>query len=178
MDKPCQLCTCTHSWVSLLTPTNAASRRHRPWTRTGTDISGRVGAALTGFASRRQMALHNYLPCMLGEAGAAPTGVASCWKSAPAMSGVLVQHLLSMHPVDNRPWLPRLPSRILGRACTPPTNQYCLLSTTGPGHVPARITGRAGAAFTGVDSHRQADLDVYLHTCKGELALPSVDNRP
>ena len=62
-------------------------------------------------------------------------------------------------------------------------DQRCLLSTTGPGRGFARIPGRPGTAFAGVDSRRQADLDVYLQACTGELAqrllaLPPVDNRP
>ena len=86
----------------------------------------------------------------------------------------------------------------------------CILLTTGPGCVPARILGRASSqptkvascrhpaldadlheypgdlactSFAGVDSRRQADLDVYLQARTGDLAqrllaLPSVDKRP
>ena len=59
--------------------------------------------------------------------------------------------------------------------------RHCPLLTIGHGHVPARIPGRAGGRITGVASCQTA-LDMYLHTCFGELAqhLPAlrpIDNR-
>ena len=96
------------------------------------------------------------------------------------MSGELAQRLLALHPVDNRP---RLWTCTHTRASSLTAYQRCLLSTSGPGRGFARIPGRPGTAFAGVDSRRPADLDVYLQACTGELAqrllaLPPVDNRP
>ena len=96
------------------------------------------------------------------------------------MSGELAQRLLALHPVDNRPWLCTCTHT---RASSLTAYQRCLLSTSGPGRGFARITGGPGTAFAGVDSRRQADLDVYLQACTGELAqrllaLPPVDNQP
>ena len=96
------------------------------------------------------------------------------------MSGELAQRPLALHPVDNRP---RLCTCTHIRASSLTAYQRCLLSTSGPGRGFARIPGRPGTAFAGVDSHRPADLDVYLQACTDELAqrllaLPPVDNRP
>ena len=96
------------------------------------------------------------------------------------MSGELAQRPLALHPVDNRP---RLCTCTHTRASSLTAYQRCLLSTSGPGRGFARIPGRPGTAFAGVDSRRPADLDVYLQACTSELAqrllaLPPVDNRP
>ena len=96
------------------------------------------------------------------------------------MSGKLAQHLVALHPVDNRL---RLCTCAHTRANSLPAYQRCLLSTTGPGRGLARIPGRPSTEFVGVDSRRQADLDVYLQACTGELAqrllaLHPVDNQP
>ena len=96
------------------------------------------------------------------------------------MSGELAQRPLALHRVDNRP---RLCTCTHIRASSLTAYQRCLLSTSGPGRGFARIPGRPGTAFAGVDSRRPADLDVYLQACTGELAqrllaLPPVDNRP
>ena len=116
-----------------------------------------------------------------GGAWAAATGVVSCpRRTAPAVSGELAQCLPALHPVDNLPWLCTC---MLTRVSLVTAYQHCLMSTTGTGRVPEQIPGRPATAFTGVDFHRQADLNVYLHPCTGELvqrllALPRVDNRP
>ena len=105
------------------------------------------------------------------QAGAAPTALAS---------------------VDNRPQLCRVTWHS--------TYQRCILLTTGPSCVPARIVGeptprlpplhpvhnrsgraparkpgRPGAAFTGVHARGQAYQDVYLHTCTGKLCAAHED---
>ena len=74
-----------------------------------------------------------------------------------------------------------VPAHILERDSSilqtlPPVN-------AGPGRVPARTSGRVGTALTGVESHRQAVLDKYMHTWSVKLAqcipvLPPADNRP
>ena len=96
-----------------------------------------------------------------------------------AYSGELAQRQPALPPVDN-------PSKLC--TCRHTRASWLTLPTLlpvniGPGRVPARISGRVGAAFTGIDSCRQADLDVYLHTCTSELALhlqalPPLDNHP
>ena len=115
-----------------------------------------------------------------------------------ACTGELAQRLLALPPVDNRPQLCH------ASLCS--AYRHCLLLTTGPSCVPARILGElahrlptlppvdnrpwartctytwaswgriAGVAFC------QTALDMYLHTCFGELAqhLPAlrpIDNR-
>ena len=64
-----------------------------------------------------------------------------------------------------------VPAHILERGCS--TLQTLPPVDTGPGCVPARTSGRASTALTGVASHRQAVLDKYMHICLGKLAQPT-----
>ena len=77
LDNPPQLCTCTHPRARLLNPTNAASCRHRSWTRTGTNIRASWHSSywccIASTSGPGQIYAH-----MLGQAGTVPTGVASC----------------------------------------------------------------------------------------------------
>ena len=98
-------------------------------------------------------------PSCVGQSGTAPTGVASCWRPAPAV--------YSTHT----------------RASLLTAYQHCLLFTTGLGRGYAQLPGQPGTAFAGVDSRRQADLTLYLQACTDKLAqrlqeLHPVDIRP
>ena len=106
-------------------------------------ISGRVGAALTGVVSCRQVSLDKYLH--------------TC-------SGKLAQRLPALDPVNNRPQLCRVSWSSAYR--------HCILLTTGPGCVPERIQGRACSPpkLTTAASCPQPPLDAYLHDYLGELA--------
>ena len=77
LDNPPQLCTFTHTRTRLLNPTNAASCRHRSWTRTGTNIRASWHSSywrcIASSSGPGQVYAH-----MLGQAGTVPTGVASC----------------------------------------------------------------------------------------------------
>ena len=126
-----------------------------------------------------------------------PTNAASCRPVLDANRhehpGELAQLLPALHRVVKRSW-----TSICTHARASWHSAYwrCILLTTGPGCVPARILGRASSQptnaascrqpaldedlheysgdlaqrFAGVDSCRQADLDVYLQACTGELA--------
>ena len=104
-------------------------------------ISGRVGAALTGVVSCRQVSLDKYLH--------------TC-------SGKLAQRLPALDLVNNRPQ----PCRVSWSSAY----RHCILLTTGPGCVPERIQGRACSPPTTAASCPQPPLDLYLHDYLGELA--------
>ena len=77
LDNPPQLCTCTHTRARFLNPTNAASCRHRSWTRTGTNIRASWHSSyrccIASTSGPGQVYAH-----MVGQAGTVHTGVASC----------------------------------------------------------------------------------------------------
>ena len=102
---------------------------------------------------------------VLRRAGAAPTGIACCWESAPTpfgqagtrldpcrqpapavyphtYVGKLAHHLQTMSNVDRVPWM---------RFYL--TTRASLLSASGPGHVSARLLQRAAAAITSTTSY-------------------------
>ena len=133
---------------------------------------------------------------ILGRARSQPTNAASCQQAAldadlHEYPGDLAQRLPALTPIDQQTWTcicrhvrtswrsacwrclpvdnrPQLchaslcsayrhclllttgpscvPARILGELCSPPY-RHCPLLTIGPGHVPARIPGRAGAGL-------------------------------
>ena len=152
LDNPPQLCTCTHTRARFLNPTNAASCRHPSWTRPAR-TSVRVGTALTGVASHRQAVLDKYM---------------HTW------SVKLAQCIPVLPPADNRPQL--------CRASWHSAHWRCILLTTGPGCVPARILGRARSQPTNAASCQQAALDADLHEYPGDLpqrlpALTPVDQQ-
>ena len=138
------------------------------------------GTALTGFASHRQAALHKYLP---------------------ACSEKLAQRLPALHPAENRPQLCRaswrsaywqcillttgpggVPSRTLGRPCSPPTNASwsCFLITIGLTCVPVLVLGRACWPRTDIASCRQPPMDCTNTRASwcGLTCVPSLDKRP
>ena len=77
LDNPPQLCTCTNTRARLLNPTNAASCRHRSWTRTGTNIRASwlssYRRCIASSSGPGQVYAH-----MVSQAGTVHTGVASC----------------------------------------------------------------------------------------------------
>ena len=109
--------------------------------------SGRVGTALTGVASHRHAVLDKYM---------------HTW------SVKLAQCIPVLPPADNRPQL--------CRASWHSAHWRCILLTTGPGCVPARILGRARSQPTNAASCQQAALDADLHEYPGDLAqrLPAL----
>ena len=74
---PPQLCFCTHTSARWLNPTNAASWRHRSWTRTRTNIRvswhGSYRCCIASTSGPGQVYAH-----MLRQAGTVSAGVASC----------------------------------------------------------------------------------------------------
>ena len=161
VDNPSRLCTCRYTRVSLLT-----TYRRCPLSRT---IPGRTAeqacAALTGVASRQKAALDKFLHTSSDE---------------------LEQRLPGLHPLHNRPHLHW--ESWLSAYGWHNTYWGCLLWTTCPGCLTARLLREAcspptdivfcwqpaldkylheynmwdGAALPGVASGPQADLDVYL----------------
>ena len=109
--------------------------------------SGRVGTALTGVASHRQAVLDKYM---------------HTW------SVKLAQCIPVLPPADNRPQL--------CRASWHSAHWRCILLTTGPGCVPARILGRARSQPTNAASCQQAAMDADFHEYPGDLAqrLPAL----
>ena len=109
--------------------------------------SGRVGTALTGVASHRQAILDKYM---------------HTWSVKLALC------IPVLPPADNRPQL--------CRASWHSAHWRCILLTTGPGCVPARILGRARSPPTSAASCQQAALDADLHEYPGDLAqrLPAL----
>ena len=107
----------------------------------------RVGTALTGVASHRQAVLDKYM---------------YTW------SVKLAQCIPVLPPADNQPQL--------CRASWHSAHWRCILLTTGPGCVPARILGRARSQPTNAASCQQAALDADLHEYPGDLAqrLPAL----
>ena len=80
----------------------------------------------------------------------------------------LAQCIPVLPPADNRPQL--------CRASWHSAHWRCILLTTGPGCVPARILGRARSQPTNAASCQQAALDADLHEYPGDLAqrLPAL----
>ena len=77
LDNPPQLCACTHTRARLLNSTNAASCRHRSWTRTSTNIwaswHSSYRCCIASTSGPGQVYAH-----MVSQAGTVHTGVASC----------------------------------------------------------------------------------------------------
>ena len=146
LEQPSPAETCTHTRARFLNPTNAASCRHRSWTRTGTNIWASWHSSY-GVASHRQAVLEKYM---------------HTWSVKPA------QCIPVLPPADNRPQL--------CRASWHSAHWRCILLTTGPGCVPARILGRARSRPTNAASCQQAALDADLHEYPGDLAqrLPAL----
>ena len=140
LDNPPQLCTCTHTRARLLNPKTLPPVDTGPG-RVPARTSGRVGTALTGVASHRQAVLDKYM---------------HTW------SVKLAQCIPVLPPADNRPQL--------CRASWHSAHWRCILLTTGPGCVPARILGRARSQPTNAASCQQAALDADLHEYPGDLA--------
>ena len=105
LDNPPQQCSCTHTRARLFNSTNAASCRHRSWTRTGTNI---------------RASWHSAYRCCIGPVNKQSwtsicTHARTSWHSAhwrclllTTGPGCVPAHILglarSLPPVHNWPW--------------------------------------------------------------------------
>ena len=131
---------------------------NQPWARTCTYTSA-SWRRITGVASCCQTALDMYLHTCFGELAQHLPALHPIDNRLQLVSVELARRLPALHAVDTRPNC--VPTHILGRACSPPTDiascrqpamdvhvypgklaqacECCLLSTSSPGHLPVHM---------------------------------------